>query len=386
MLVRRPPALRTDGSNAFARFSMQQRVPRILEDVLSDHPEWPERTRGDVMRLIEAIRKDLPLTASFTLPAPDEAEWEAALAEMSFATWLDAPWFLVECLVYRRLLQACRYWETGEDPFAPRKREELASPGLWQALEAVDRAPDASPDERIHALLALSLWGNRVDLSYAVGTAYGRAGDAADWLVDDRSAVLRRAGARDVHVVTDNTGSELAMDLALTDLLTDELGARVTLHVKWHPTFVSDATVADVWALLSAMREQGGGTAARAHRLGEAFKRGQLRIVPDPFWNGPRFLWDRPARLARELDVADLVLLKGDANYRRALGDAVWPADVTFARATAYFPAPLVCLRTMKSDALAGVSRASLAELDASDPEWRINGRRGLVQMKDRTA
>jgi hypothetical protein len=150
-----------------------------------------------------------------------------------------------------------------------------------------------------------------------------------------------------------------------------------------HPMFVSDATARDVWDLIDAMREKGGRGGDLASRLLRAFDEGNLRVVPDSFWTGPRFLWDRPARIARELDGASVVVMKGDANYRRVVGDAIWPDGATFAEATGDFPAPLICLRTMKSDALVGVAEETTRELDRADPDWRINGRRGVVQARD---
>jgi len=298
------------------------------------------------------------------------------------ATGLASPWFFAECNVYRQLLAACRYWETGRDPFAVAKARELAGEGPWQSLAALDELAEAAPPERIDALLALSLWGNRADLSHSVGTAFGRTGAEEDLLVDDRARVVTLAPGGDVHIVTDNGGSELVMDLALADAWISDFAAQVTLHVKMHPTFVSDATAADVWATLGAMRERGGSPARCAERLVSAFTREQLRIVPDFFWNGPRFLWEIPARLVRDIERATLVVVKGDANYRRAVGDAIWPDTTTFAQASAYFPAPLVCLRTLKSDALVGVPRPRMDALDVSDPQWRVNGRRGLIQFK----
>src|SRR5439155_20193336 len=116
--------------------------------------------------------------------------------------------------------------------------------------------------------LGRALWGNRVDLSYAVGSAFGAHGATDDLLVDDGDwAASALVSARDVHVVTDNTGSELSMDLVLADTLIAAAGARVTLHVKMHPMFVSDATARDAWDLVAAMREHGGVERELASRL-----------------------------------------------------------------------------------------------------------------------
>ena len=185
-----------------------------------------------------------------------------------------------------------------------------------------------SDSELIAALLVGALWGNRVDLSYAVGVAFGAAGDRADLLCDDsaRAAEQLLIPGGDVHLVIDNLGSELAMDLVPGRRLDRPRGcARVSLHVKMHPTFVSDAVADDVpgrWSPPAAPAS--GAEAARADRLRRAWREQRLRVLPDPFWNGPRFLWDLPARLRRELATATAVVLKGDANYRRAVGGALW--------------------------------------------------------------
>jgi hypothetical protein len=372
-----PPPLRTDESNAFAHYSMTVRVPKILDDVCQENADYPTAVLDAVAGLRDDIRNDarvLPLG----FPAPDTGEWQPLPGT---ETWLHTEWFFAECYLYRSLMAAVRYWESGRDPFAPVKRRELESGALWEALEAVVTHA-ARGDELVHALLDLSLWGNRVDLSYNVGTAFGRAGESHDLLCDDRGLAvgeLLRPGG-DVHLVADNTGSELSMDLTLADALMSQAGARVSVHVKMHPVFVSDATVADVWNLVRAMGDRGGPCRELGTRLERAFEAGRLRVLPDFYWNGPRFLWDRPPRIAAELDGASMVIFKGDANYRRVIGDALWPPETTLGEATGYFPAPLLLLRTMKSDAVAGLPRGLAARLDAADQDWRINARRGLIQ------
>jgi hypothetical protein len=39
-----------------------------------------------------------------------------------------------------------------------------------------------------------------------------------------------------------------------------------------------------------------------------------------------------------------------------------------------------VCLRTMKSDPVLGLAPGLAEKLDGVDPEWRIDGRRGVLQ------
>ena len=178
-------------------------------------------------------------------------------------------------------------------------------------------------------------------------------------------------GGLAVAWVCDNAGRELVADLLLVDrLLADGLAATVTLHLKPRPYFVSDATVRDLADCLLALGGEPAG------RLRGAAASGRLRVAADPFWCAPLELRDAPFGL---LD-ADLVVLKGDLNYRRLVGDAAWPASTPFADAV-QLPGPVAVLRTLKSDVLVGADAAVVARLDADTPGWRSEGSRALVQV-----
>jgi hypothetical protein len=375
----RPPPLRTDGTNVFARYSMRVRVPRIARDTLARNPDYPGAVKDAIERLAGDLEDDRPLPAP-RAPAADVPGWLAAHAERAGDTWLRTEWFHAELAFYRELALRCRYWETGRDPFAPAKEEELAGPRPWERLEAA-LAVGGTREQRLFALLDEVLWANRVDLSYAI--AASRARVDGDLLVDDRAAAVARLavpGAQ-VALVADNTGTELALDLALAGALLEDPAGKVTVHLKLEPVFVSDAMPRDVWRLLARMRERGGAAKALADRVAAAFDAGRFALAPDPFWSGPRFLWRAPAHVADALRSATIIVCKGDANYRRVIGDAMWPSTVTFAAACAYVGAPLVALRTMKSDALVGLPDDVCARLDAADPKWRVEGGRGVIQM-----
>ena len=190
-----------------------------------------------------------------------------------------------------------------------------------------------------------------------------------------------------MHIVADNAGSELAMDLALSEALLRHVTPRVVIWLKAHPTFVSDATPRDVWMMLATMDRRNGRAGGLARNLRAAWEEERLRFLPHPYWNSSRFLWDMPASLREQLNRARLVIIKGDANYRRAVGDSLWKPQTPFRKVVNYLDAPVLCLRTLKSDPVVGLPAAETAEqLDHIDPDWRVNGKRGLIQFKAQTS
>jgi hypothetical protein len=87
-----------------------------------------------------------------------------------------------------------------------------------------------------------------------------------------------------------------------------------------------------------------------------------------------------PPRLASLFQRSRLAIIKGDANYRRMVGDALWPADTRLSSVAGFFPCPLLALRTLKSDPVVGLPAGLAEKLDVIDDQWRVNGRRGVLQ------
>jgi uncharacterized protein with ATP-grasp and redox domains len=301
-------------------------------------------------------------------------------------------WFFAENYVYRRVAELTGFWRDGRDPFTPIKLEEYAGAAHRQALMAAAEIAAESPSA-FAKLLEASVFGNRIDLSFKASLDRGTHADSEDLLLDDRELAVRALehGTGPVHLIIDNAGSELSVDLVLVSALLDVLNAPVTLHMKVHPAFVSDAIVPDLdWFLASGSAAEtawrAAGTAALGvrERLRRARTEGRLRALVHPFWNGPLSLWEMPSDLARAFDGARLVILKGDAHYRRAVGDALWSPDTPFAHVTSYFEWPLLALRTLKSDPIVGLAPGQALELDQKDSSWRVNGRRGVASAGGR--
>jgi hypothetical protein len=362
-----PAPWTTSVPGSFAHRTLAVRVPAILDDTVAGlraSPAWSSAWSDATAHACAALREELVHGALRGLieDAPDRAGpfgWDAACAPHVGKSWLDLPWYFAESFFYRRLLEATGHFQPGPahglDPFLPAKlHEEAGVPARVAAWRAATGAPDLA------ALLRASLWGNRADLSYAVGRAHGEQGEAADLLSDDTSATVKVIrSSSSIAILLDNAGTELAFDLLLADKLVS-MGMKVTLWGKSHPFFVSDATPADVARTLPLV-----GLAA-----------GAFTVQTHPFLTSSGFLRTdaMPPDLAAALAAFDLVVVKGDANYRRLVCDAPWPHATPLADAV-QFPAPLLALRTCKAEVALGVTTPPRA------PDWMTSGRYGVIQL-----
>jgi hypothetical protein len=85
------------------------------------------------------------------------------------------------------------------------------------------------------------------------------------------------------------------------------------------------------------------------------------------------------------LTCSQLIIFKGDLHYRKLVADRQWdPVSSDIVLATgAFCPAPFVSLRTLKAPTLAGPMDAAVVQaLNASCPEWMVNGDYALVQFR----
>ena len=87
--------------------------------------------------------------------------------------------------------------------------------------------------------------------------------------------------------------------------------------------------------------------------------------------------------LREELSKASYIISKGDANYRRLLGDRHWPFETPFKDIVSYMPSPVVALRALKSEVACGLAPGQAEKTADQDPDWLINGKWGVVQFGD---
>lgn len=381
-----PPRIGIDRPGSFSHAVFHERHPVLIANLNRDFP-YPRRIRDRLEALLAAsIDGTVPPEVP---PGPNAPFWEAQIAECAGKPWSSLPFLWAESYFYRRLLDAVEYFTPdspwhGVDPFAPQKHAQLDGPEIQADLDAYTALAERDPHERRQALLHASLWGNQADLGFR--TTSDIAG-RSDVLVDDSPAVWDLVDGpvdRPVIVVADNAGRELTADLALSDSLLSTGTSVVELHLKPHPYFVSDATGQDVLASLHALATSPHeAVRALAERLRNAIRTGHLRLRTHGCYVLPTTYRGLPPELAKDFAHAKLVILKGDLNYRRLVGDREWDAATPFGEVVDYFPGAVAALRTAKSDLAVGIAPARLAELESGPPDWRISGTHAMIQVHE---
>jgi hypothetical protein len=162
----------------------------------------------------------------------------------------------------------------------------------------------------------------------------------------------QRSGKKDrrVDIVLDNAGFELYVDLVLTGyLLESGLATHVVLHPKNIPWFVSDVVPRDFADTLNVLQnakafyetpsddDKAKGTSpipitaeeeksldgVFAH-WASLYAEGKITLRPNEFWTHAGSYWRMPATapaVLEDLKESELVIFKGDLNYRKLTGD-----------------------------------------------------------------
>jgi hypothetical protein len=82
------------------------------------------------------------------------------------------------------------------------------------------------------------------------------------------------------------------------------------------------------------------------------------------------------------MEQSDLVISKGDAHYRRLLGDRHWAFTIPFTKVMSYFSAPLLALRACKSEVICDLTPGQAEALSKVDAKWMTNGQWAVIQFK----
>ncbi|KAF2484724.1 hypothetical protein BDY17DRAFT_339005 [Neohortaea acidophila] len=323
---------------------------------------------------------------------------------------------------------------------------------LIQQLDSNQSALAAASDEDRYnveqslfvEMCEICLWGNATDLSLLTNLSYediqklqgskARRANEKNIIVNDFAAAfacLKQAqksapanAERRVDIVLDNAGFELFVDLVLAGyLLHSGLATYVVFHPKNIPWFVSDVLPKDFSDLLNVLltaksfyetpseedtandRTPPALSATDEASLNQLFEdwstlyaEGKLILRPNAFWTEAGSYWRLPQTapaLFADLKEAELVIYKGDLNYRKLTADGVWDAATPFHKAIG----PLgkgsglrtLALRTCKADVVVGLPEGEDERLrgleggggDSGCRKWAWSGKWAVVQFCD---
>lgn len=398
-----PEPLRGSAIGSFAYTTITERFPKLVRETIADN-DFP----AEILFNLEQLIADIPFAAIRDLndvSAPDLADWKKNLGPFIGKNWLEAPWFVAEMYFYRRILEAIGFHQAGDfqgyDPFQLQKKRvlESADSSTKNLAELLERSFQDSYNgstgwqAHLQELLVLNVWGNQADLSMWSSNEERPDHKASEdqqshLLVEDGHRVAEFFNTGSDHIqrvdfILDNYGPELIHDIGLADfLLAMDLTQSVRFHAKPTPHYVSDAMIPDIHSTRAYLQDHREPAVRNlGQRMAGYLQEGQLEITEDYFWTSPTYFWDMPTYIRDLLSTADLVISKGDANYRRLAGDLDWSPTTPFDDVMRYFPTSLLALRVLKAELALGLSSSQVNRLNVDDPGWKVNGNWAVIQF-----
>jgi len=401
------------------------------------------------------VLHDRKLTPIVNDQYPEEVEaYNKEIEQRGNPSWLDVPWLFSECYMYRRIstfFSLSTHWKD-YDIFARQKMDtfrtsrkavlELAT-RYRELVNQLAADKNATHDHEAEKLLfaeffEICLWGNATDLSLLTNLTYediqklqgseARKNAEKNILINNLPQayeILKKAQQdgqteRRVDIVLDNAGFELYVDLILAGfLLASGLATQIVLRPKSIPWFVSDVLPSDFSALLNAISDPKtffetqseeeklqdktpaplAGTEEEDLKFvfqhwAQAHADGQLIMRPHRYWTRGGSFWRLPKEapeLHEDLKPAQLVIFKGDLNYRKLTGDAHWDTTTPFTEAIGPLGpgsgVNVLSLRTCKADVVVGLKPGQdeeLKTLNGQDPndkarKWAWYGKWAVV-------
>lgn len=386
-----PPLIMTSDPDSFANFTISTRKPQIIDQIL-DSKEFSL----DIKRAFLDFQSELTSghVQSLKENTVDRVIWDQDLSQWIGKKWTEIPWLLAESYFYRRILEITKYFQSGPlkevDPFDNLKKQEMDD-GIITLIDLFPKLDIKNSYEQFFQFCTKSLWGNRGDLSISAGLDQDMNTQHHRIIIDETRVAYHYLTQKQDNLIAyfvDNTGKELFFDFALIDfLLQTGLAKQITCFVKSQPFYVSDAMPKDFFKSIKMMDSSNSSPVKElSQRINNNINSGTITLKSPPFLTYGRTYDQLPKSFYDDLASYDLVILKGDLNYRRVMRDRHWHPTTPTAIAAGYFPTSFLIFRTLKAELIVGLTNEILSSIESeNDPDWLTNGKRGLITFYHKT-
>lgn len=401
---------------SFAYRTFRQRTPNMLLDIMSTLKSRQSRIMeqfGDYAQFdlrcailsLEILRNEIVENKRFKLfydKKPDSQMWNDIIKKLVIREknqWFSSDWLFAECYMYRRILGAFQRTRTLKDFDYFGIQKVCSTRNIIYLLMKVLSATRNLKRSRknFNLMLKLSLWANRCDLSITKEVPNEEIIKLIEEydknLIVDQSEDVWRLLTVDakpgiVDIVLDNAGFELFADLMLGEYLINAgLATKVRYHAKAIPWFISDVTAKDFcWMMRILQRHEIPEMRAFGRKLHWLKCNRKLELFEaNPFWTTPygfRRMREYTPSLYVHLSFGELVIFKGDLNYRKLIDDFNWESTTPFDKCLGGFMPTSVCaLRAIKCDCYCGMPICAVEWLTEDDPNWMCTGEKGVIQL-----
>lgn len=426
-----PKVYYNNDKTSFAFSTCQKRWPIIIQNAIDDVAETVEKSKDEELidqgKIIQtellSLKDELTNDGEIKLfnedSVPGLKSFDNTLQKLGFKiTWLTGPWLYLECYLYRKInlffIKKSKW--NNYDIFEKLKRETFKSSsfGIYELAirykqlhdEITKIGKEKLDQEALKILFTefvdISLWGNATDLSLlanatledikSVQGAEARKKSELNILTNDLSKAwdqLINSSTKRVDFILDNAGFENFTDLILTLFLLDTgLSNEVIFHCKTRPWMVSDTMIKDFPILLEDLANIDWFPEHRAEmdflisQLNKYHKSSHLKLVDHEFWTIDLEYWNinenetqfGGAEVFELLKPSDLIIVKGDLNYRKLTGDRQWLRSTPFVKGIGSLSTnglKILALRTCKADVCLGLPLGKDEELSEY---WRSLG------------
>lgn len=386
---------------SFAEFTVEKRFPKIFKEVCSEeYDSFIENHKVDDGKILHS-----------NIPGVDELKKSiSSYKDYTIKDFFEkAPFFLVEFYFYHLLLSLRNYDKLKFDFFAAKKdadwkdkTEDFSSKlsVLFDDFEKFNKIKFSKKEkqefnerknEHIKSILYYSLTSNTGDLSQL----HEIRSESVKCLCNETEICKNYLDVAKPYsrfdIICDNSGAELFSDIYLAVFfLVYGLAKKVVLHLKPCPFFVSDATIDDFSKLVSALTKNGKNT-----ELLDFISKKKIEAWTNDFWVEPYYFDKMSGDLKNHFDKSDFVIIKGDLNYRRLVGDFNTHCankkkssikKVETLKKRCLFKnklkknIPLVAPRVLKSDVFVGIDTVFEAIGRNSDSQFKTDGKWGVIQ------